>query len=356
MAAMRAFLAEMFQFMRGRPDHPIYRREQAGWSYVRLWRNLRRGCLPIILAILLLTAGGCGLLTLLSLVQYPSDFDWFYRGLLTVGAASVGIFYAGEIVLQIAGIIATVLTSTSISSEIEADTFGLVRLTLVPIREVVLAKFGAVMRELRTPVIVVVGTRAFLLCVIPALLLSAFVYAAATLGSSPTSSGATSPGSVAPFLLPATLIPLVAQLTTSILGLISLLIAGFLWLAYYFTQPMLDMMLFSAVGIAASTLSRTRAAGLFAGFGLRIGLWLGACMLNQVASAGLQIFLTPALMLPAFNQTLAQTLAANPGILVAAYGFGMGLSILIVMLVQFAVSVILLRFAEGRAKTLPFNV
>jgi len=352
---MRAFLFEMFQFMRGRPDHPIYRREKAGWSYVRLWRDLRRGCLPIILVILLLTAGCCGAMTLLSVAQDTADTDWFYRILLILGAAVVGIFYAGELVLLIAGLIATVLTSTSISAEIEADTFGLVRLTLIPIREIVLAKFGAAIRELRTPVMVVVGTRAFLLCAIPGLVVMALFYAVASLGSAPANGGATSPGGLGSLLVPATMLGLVAGLQASFLALISLLVAAALWLIYYFFQPILDMMLFSAVGVAASTLARTRASGLFAGFGLRVGLWAGACVLNQIMSSAISIFLTPMLMLSTANSAIADALANDPGILFAAYALAMGLFILMLMIVQFTATVVLLRLAESRAKSLPFN-
>jgi len=355
---MRAFIAEMFKFMQGRPDHPVYRREMAGWSYVRMWRGLRQGCLPLILIMVVVTSACCGLMTLVTVTQESVEPDWIYRLLLTIGAGVFGAFWIGEVVLQIAGLIATVLTSTSVSAEMEADTFGLVRLTLVSPREIVLAKFGAAVRELRLPVIAVLVTRTLFLVAIPLLLIVAGIYGISTVAGAPGgSSSPSSPGgAVSSALLPASMLALVPLLTTSALGLASLVIAGALGLFYYFIQPALDMMLFSAVGVAGSTLARTRASGLFAGFGLRVGLWAGACMINQIVSNGISIVLTPALVLPATNNAIGDMLANNPGMLIALYGFAMAAFVLILIIAQFVTTIALLRFAESRASRLPYNV
>ncbi len=351
MVAMLTYISEVFRFMRGRPDHPVYRREMTGWSYVRMWRNLRRGCLPSILILAALAAGCCGLMTLLSVSQNSSDFDGFYRVLLVVGAAVVGIFYAGEIVLLIAGLIATVLTSTSISAELEADTYALVRITLIPPREIVLAKFGAAIRELRRPVMAVLITRTLLLIMIPTLLILALVYAVSTALPAPGGGAAPpSPSSVGPV----TLLPL-SVMATSTLGVVSVIVAVLLGLVYYFVQPMLDMMLFAAIGIAASTMSRTRASGLFAGFGLRVALGIAACMANQVISSAVSLVLTPVLILPVTNTAVGNMLSNNPGLLVTGYALTGVVSFLLIMAGEFGGTLLLLRFSEGRAGRLPFN-
>ena len=73
-------------------------------------------------------------------------------------------------------------------------------------------------------------------------------------------------------------------LATSALVAVSVSIAVAIMLIYYFIQPTLDMMLFSALGVAASTMGRTRSTGLFTGFGFRVGLWGAACVANQIIS------------------------------------------------------------------------
>src|SRR5258705_11291781 len=109
---MRAYLSQVFSFMRGRSDHPVYRKEVAGWSYIRFWRNIRSGCVPGMLVMLVASVLGCGLITF---IVFASDTsaggspDWPLAMLVSLTAAVVGLFYVGEIVLMLAGLMATVL-------------------------------------------------------------------------------------------------------------------------------------------------------------------------------------------------------------------------------------------------------
>ena len=153
---MSVSLFELFAYSVGHPHHPIYHRELAGWSYLGFWRRLRQGCLPLVAAIVVLMGCFCGGLTFLTiddLGQWP----------FVVGAVLVGVYLAQGIIHWLMGLLAISLASTTISAEVEAQTFHLLRATPMPVKQIVLAKFGAAFHQVRLPVVVITVLRVLLL-------------------------------------------------------------------------------------------------------------------------------------------------------------------------------------------------
>ncbi len=348
---MRAFVSDVWQFLWARTGHPIARRERAGWSYIRIWRGLRQGCLPIVIVFALVGGGCCLLMFLPLLLEDPAgEPAMFYRALIALGLAVIGVFYTGEIVLAATGLTATILTSTSISAEIEADTYSLMRLTLIPPREIVLAKFGAAVRELRRPVVAVMATRTLLLIALPLLITSAIAYGVAT---APSSSVGVPPGSapgnaIVPFN------EITPIISSSLLALASLIGAGAISLIYFYTQPMIEIALYGAVGMAASSMTRTRTGGLFAGFGLRVGLWAASYVLWQVISTILSVGISAFVSLTAF-QPLQNSFANNPTLVIVFYAALIAGSQITIAGTEIGATLGLLRLAVSRAERLPFN-
>ncbi len=343
---MKTFLSEMWAFLFRRTRHPVYRRELTGWSYVGIWRGLRRGCLPLLALPILGSVGCCGLMVL------PLLDSVSVEALPTIALALLGgVLVGGEIIRMLAGLIATALTATAISAEVEAETYGLLRLTPIPPRQIVLAKFGAAVRQLRLPVLAVTLTRALALVGGVVLLIVIIVMAVVTTPSTQTPAPGTSP--LPPFPAPPKLLSLVPTLATSLLAVVSVIVVGLMWLAYYLFQPFLNVMLFAAVGLFGSSLARTRSGGLFAAAALRVGLWMASYTANQVLSSlAWGVFSIPLVLMSPWLDTLA---TAQLGLLVAGGAGVAGVWLLLIVGVELATTTLLLRLASWRAGRLPFN-
>jgi len=281
---MATLLRDTWKYSLGFPDNPIYRRELTGWTYLGLWRSLRQGCLPIIAIFVMASAGGCGLLSL----TIETDIGFL------IGGAIAGVFVAGEFVRWLTGLIATALTATTISAEVESETFDLLRTTLMTPRQIVLAKFGAALRQVRFAMFLPTLTRAFTMISSIVLIILLIVREAALSGPvlpSPTPAPQPLPPSGS---LP-DMFPLVSAYDISLVGLLIFLgvlalVAG---LFNFLFLPVIRTMLFAAVGMLGSAYARTRAGGLLTGGGIRVGLWAVGYVSGQIISAVMSLVAVP---------------------------------------------------------------
>ncbi len=348
MPLMRRLLIDLWHLVWTPGGDPIYRREMAGWSYPGPWRSIQRGCLPLIAVLLggsvCLCSGSCGV-TVLPSAQPPAQW------LLLPLALGAGLLVGESLLGAITGLITTALAATTVSAEMEAQTYGLLRLTAVSPRQIVLAKLAAVFHQVRTPVLVMMTLRLLLL------LLGLVTAAGLTLVALQDSGGAAS-SQTPPAALPVAVPPL-PGLTGALtalyvaLGVLALMLIA-LWLAYYLLRPALDILLFGSLGIFASSLARTRANGLLTAAGLRILLGAIAYVAGQVLSASFSLISLPVSLLPGFPTWLASSNAA-PGLL----GIGAVLIAIAILLAvvsaQIGASLFLVGAAIGRAQSLPFG-
>lgn len=333
---MKAFLVDFWKFLRGQRNHPIYQRELTGWSYVRAWSPLRKGCLPLMIGGTVVTMACCGLTMLPIIIEESRSWPF----ILSVTVLS-GLFFGEESINWIVGLLATALTATAISAEIEAQTYPLLRMTPIPPRQIALAKFSAAFQQLRTPLVFVMVVRALLM--ISVVVLAVILISVAEVWPDIIEFLRTLPKTTA--LSP--VINLTASL--SVMGLAVLLAA------FYLSQPILNVGLYAAVGLYASSLARTRAGGLFGGAGLRVVLWVVTYTASQLIGVILQILIVPLMMFPA-SATWLEDLATNePGLLVlggiAIYVFWL----ILVIAGQIALTLLLLYLTGRRAERLPYR-
>jgi len=288
---------------------------------------------------MLCCGGSCGL-TLLPEAQL--DRDWW----LIVVALGIGLAAAEGIIRSITGLIVTALSATTISAEIEAETYGLLRLTSIPPHEIVLAKFSATLRQVRAPLLVLIGLRIAIIG-LGGLILVALVAAGAVFASS----AAASLPLVAARPAPA------AALSLSLLyamAIASALAAIVLWLAYYAVRPVLEALVFAALGTFASSLARTRSGGLLTAGALRIALGMVSYIAGQVVSSFVSLAALPLAALPALPLWF-QHMISEPALVILALGL-IGLLVLIVVLViQIGLILLLLKSTIAQASRLPFR-
>jgi hypothetical protein len=341
---MFTLMRDMWHFMLGQPVHPVYRRELSGWSYVRVWRSLRHGCLPLIGLVLLVTTGCCSLFGVLALNDSaPSELPQAF--LLTGFMIVIGLFWGTELVNGMIGLIATTLTATAISAEIEAQTYTILKLTPIPAREIMLAKFGAAMSQIRLPVMIVIFLRVVcFLAAVALLILSFAVVLNRTVPAGSPSSPAIPPD------LGGTLLPLIFQ--KEILYLVLGIVAGLLWLAYFFMQPWLEAMLFTSMGLFASSLAKSRSGGIFGAWAMRVGLWILGYIASQVLAMAITLAMLPMVALPGVLDSLNQ----NPEVLVPIWlGFAI-ISGLLVPMIGLLLPVLFVHLAARRGERLPYDV
>lgn len=339
MPPMRTLLADLWHLLTSPANHPVYQRELAGWSYMGIWRRIRRGCLPLIAVLFAATTlccgGSCGL-TVIPDAEFPQD--WY----IILIALLIGLL-AGEAILRaVTGLTATALGATVISAEIEAETYGLLRLTPISPRQIVLAKYAAVLNQVRTPVIMVLLVRLTLvvgtiLVLAGALLIGAWL--GNTLGIPPV-----------PLPTLATGMLLASYLIAGAFALVAVV----LWIVFFVMQPALDVMLFAALGVFASSLARTRANGLLAAGALRLVLWMGSYIVGQLFSTLFSLAAMPVMLLPVMPEWLQQT-AGSPAVLVMGGAFGLVLFLVLLVVGEALIVLGLLGLAVGRAQSLPFG-
>lgn len=340
-----SFLKETIDAALGKVENPVYRRELGGWSQIRLWRDTRRGCLPAIALFLLVMISCCGLSGLASGLNTP-EF-----AIILILYLFLAVYITGELVRIGANLLATTLTSTTLSAEVEAQTFTLLRVTNLTPRQIVLGKFGGAIQQLRLPILVSTGIRAFFMVVggLALLALSSLGLLGAFLESSGLAGGA----------------PRLEDLVFSAAALVPILCLGglglafmLLSLAYFLLQPMLDACLYAALGMFASGLARTRANGLAMGFAGIGALWLLLPAIRQILGIMFSGAIFALSTLPMFAAAFLDNSIAS-----ATFGaFSTAVSVLIAVVLGFvmagikiALTFALLRGAAGRAAVLPFG-
>lgn len=330
---MKEFIVGVWRFLFGNPHHPIYRHELAGWSYLRLWRGLRRGCLPGMMALLVSMAGCCGLITLASLDERSNRWP------LAALAALFGMLIGGEVVRWLVGLLATAVTATAISAEVEADTYALLRTTPIPAREIVLAKFGAAVRQFRLPVLAVALIRTLFVLGMGAFFVALIV--GSTTGEPPR---ALPPSAAAPALL----------LASYLLAGVMVLLAALLLLVYFLANPALLTLLYASVGMLTSSWARTRSGGLMAAIGLRVALWAASYILSQVLSFSFSLLSIPFSMLPTAPLWLERLAALEPSLIVILVACGVMLWLALVIAAEVGLMLLLLYLTTRRAERLPY--
>lgn len=339
---MLQLIKDMLNFTLKRPSHPIYQRELEGWSFIRPWRKWQQGCLPIIgvVAFAIISVGCCcGGITGLGIAEDTPD-NGFLIVLLSIAAGIIfGIYLAGEILRWVAGLLATALSATAISAEIEAQTFALIRLTPIQVREIVLAKLGAVFQQLRLPIIVTMISR--IIVVICAIL--------TVIGLAVFARVASAPG--APLIPPIPGSPII-NMAAGLGGLLLLV----LWIVYYLLQPALSVMLYSTVGLFASSLTKTRANGLIGAIGMRLGLWVVSYITNQIISYSLSFAAFPLYTIPTINIWLENATVNQPGGLVLIGILFSFIAWLLIIAIPLAAMLIIIGLTIRRTRRLPYGI
>ncbi|GAB4475785.1 MAG: hypothetical protein Kow00124_17190 [Anaerolineae bacterium] len=331
-------LRDALRFTIGRLEHPMLKRELSGWSYLGLGHTLRRGCLPLILLVMTGSVACCGLSSVGALQSATSPEDSLLAGFFIL----FGILIGGEIIRFAAGLLATALSATTISAEVEGERLSLLRVTPLPTREIVLAKFGAVIRQLRLPMAAVTVARGVFLVGCAILI--------------PLLISTTDPGTP---LIPIATSPMPAgEALTYALDAIFGLVIGVMWLIYYLAEPFLSTYLFGALGIFASSLSRTRTGGLFAAAGFRFAYAALVYVLSQMFSVVVTLVMTPLMLATSAAPSLPrwlETLLNNPAILTFSLLMGLLIWLGLVIAWQVGSAALLLAWSIRRTDRLPYG-
>lgn len=214
--------------------------------------TLQQGCLPVVLAL-----AGAALVAVVALML-PQQLLWLSSG---VSAPLLGLSLVFLVLVQaVTGGAVNVLvlaqTAPLISTEVELQSWGLLRATVLTVHEIVMAKLAAALYHLRRSLMALLILRA--ITAITALLLLAVALLRSTFYYSPDRWDRWVASGV---WLPLTL-------------------AGLLFLVWYVAQPVVQFLLNGTLGIFASTAGRSRSRSMASALGLRMGLWVASITLN----------------------------------------------------------------------------
>lgn len=234
-----------------RTDHPVYWLETRRAQRSRGLRGLQLGCLPAMLAM-----GALAVTIVLAVVFAPQ----VYSDMETAISGALGILMAVLVLIQIgAGAAASILlvaqVAPAISGEVELRSWGLLRSTTLPLREIMLAKLAAVFTQMRGALIGLLALRAastvtgWLL--IGYLLRESFYYDP-TGGEEFFSSGQ--------WIMPG--------------------LALLLFTIWYLTQPAVQFALNGAIALLASASARSRARAIAGALAARLAGWVLSVLLN----------------------------------------------------------------------------
>jgi hypothetical protein len=241
-----------------RSEHPIFRLETQRRTLNGSILLLSRGCLPVVLGVL-------GLVFFGALLWAVSDlFTWGFglRDLDTtfmtaLGRAITVLMLAQFGIGAMTNVLVIAMAAPTISGEVELQSWRLLRTTTLPLREVILAKFAAVIRNLRMP------------------LISLGILRLVTLGTLLLLSGYFLSREVFYYMGPLEWQRFLAE------GLwLPPLIPIGLFLVYFAAQPWLQFYFNSALGMAASAFARSRANAVVIGLTARLVLWVLSVMIG----------------------------------------------------------------------------
>jgi len=313
-----------------RSTHPVYQREIESWARSRGLRRLRIGSAPLAFLIFLALGGLCGLTTIDS-ASTPQErlliWSLIFLASLLVGQAFISFA---------TGLIATALTATVISSEIESETYGLLRATTVPTDEIVLAKYAATLRQLVAPLAVIVAVRIVVV-------VGAVVTADLAMRMQGIDGG-----------LVGTLLAIPLEFISPIsIWTIALTVLG--WMIFFTLKPVLSITLYAAVGIFASSITRTRINGIITSAGLRLALVVLRAIADQILVISSQVILGFTLSLSDLGPWLETLLVARPASVVAVGGLVALGSLFVSILWRGGVAFVLVRATVRRAYKLPYE-
>lgn len=328
-------LRDLWRYTFRNPDDPIFRKERTGWTYMDLLRSLNKGCLPLMAVAIVLSSLGCGLVGII----IELNIYVFIIGFI------LGLFLVAAIIDWVTGWIATALTATTISAEIESETFNVLRATSRSPHEIVMAKYGAAMHQIHLPIFTPVVLR------ILAVLITLFTLLVALVLEVDTSSiGVPALPDLLALALAATQTR--GWLFVLFLGVICLILYGLVLLV----GPILRTMLFAAIGMFGSSVAKTRANGLLAAIGIRVGFGIFGYAISQFfsffLSFGVQGVVGVSSVLPAWLEALLDlppALYVQGGLLVFIAYCALYLTIQVGLVWAF------LRFATDRVKKLSFQ-
>lgn len=354
--AAPGWLRLITQALLGRVSGPVFDQETSGWSYLGFWRALRRGCLPMMLVLLLATAAGCTLPVVL--VTFTETMQWFERIMIFSIVLLVAVLLTGEVIKVLAGLLATALGATVIASEIEGERLSMLRVTLLTSRQIVAGKFAAVLHELRLPFRMVVLARLIVLVGAVVLVISALIYgminaaevAQAVTPVTPLSPDMpTSPVSPASPVNPLTIVLVIVDIVLSIVLVLA-------WLAYWLVEPLLSAALFTSMGVFGSSLARTRSSGLVTSLALRMGFWVLTYTVSQVVGLLATTVLGPLMALSTVTELNWLTnLISRPELLALAYLLTVLVSLLFGIAWTLGLAWVLLSATERRVEMLPYG-
>lgn len=240
-----------------RAAHPIVRYERRHWQASRTWRLVNTLLWGGSLVFLLVPAACSLLFTVTSTFQSPAELVLGIGGLFTFG-----LFFVTALLSGVNTLCAGILGATLIARERESQTWPFLRLTPLPGREIALGKLMAVFYTLGRPLAIITGLRLLtLLGGLVTLVIAYFVsgsnpYALADVAAAFQRELAVAPND---------LLPGVAFF------LLSLLVGLVTWLA----EPFWGVLYNGVLGLAASTLVRSRGAAVAVLFGVQFGIAFG---------------------------------------------------------------------------------
>jgi len=214
---------------------------------------LQQGCLPLMLAVGGLAVLSVSVLTFFAQVGYDIE-----AALLSTLPSSTGVLVIVQVVFgAAANILMVAQAAPLISGEVELQSWGLLRTTTLPLREIVLAKFWAVMNQLRGSLVGLMLLRVasagtLLLTVVFVVEREMFYYMSQ------------------------------AEWNRMLVHRIWLAptVAIVLFLVWYTAQPVVQFVLNAALGLAASTFARTRGRSIAMALAARLVLWLTSIVVN----------------------------------------------------------------------------
>jgi hypothetical protein len=252
----------------GRGTHPVVRYEAGHWARSRAWRAARHlvwgGSLTFILA----PAACAVLFSLQSQFHSPSE------AILTLGGVfAVGLALLTTLAVWFSNLSASVLGATLIARERESQTWPFLRLTSLTGLEITGGKFMALFYTLVGPLRLITGLRA--LALLAGLVTALLAYLASGLTGRE---------------LAALFVPLFAQFGLSagqwaLLIFCVLLAAAWSALSWLF-EPFFGLLYYGAIGLAASSLARSRGAAIVlmvaAHFCLALGVYAPISQLSSL--------------------------------------------------------------------------
>jgi len=230
-----------------RPEHPVFNLEASRQNTNPGARLLRQGCLPLILGVTSFLVTLVGFLVLV--LDGFWSVEYFVRSLL-------GFSFGAMVVTQIlAGATTNILTMTYaaplISSEVELQSWSLLRSTSMRLRDIIFAKFAATLVQLRMPLIGLLVLR--MISLLSGLFFIAFSFYRDSVYYWQGDTWAT-------IWLDRLWVPA--------------FVVGLLLLVYYMSQPIVQFMMNNALGVLASSMSNSRGRAIATALAFRLTLWV----------------------------------------------------------------------------------